>query len=186
MHIDPGQVGGPATQHRVQVRGARRGILRPRGFVPTVTPDRLAGVGGRIVADQPQAMPTRRRGPQIEPGQRQTRGGEVDVAVDKARRDEATVEIDQLGTLELASTNVVAAQPHHDTVADRHRGRVGMGRAVNPAVDQQRCGHLRHAANLRGGDGSTRARPATMRAVHRAEEEPGNQTAAARPAGRPP
>ena len=87
----------------------------------------------------------------------------------KARRDEATVKIDQLDTLELASTSVVAAQPHHDTVADRHRGRVGMGWAVNPAVDQQRCGGSRHAANLRGGDGSVHGTgpPATMPAPWR-------------------
>ena len=102
-------------------------------------------MGRRIVGDQLQAMPARRRSPQVETGHRQPGRGEVDMAVDETRRDETTVEIDDVGTGELASTDIVAAQPHHDAVADRHRGGVGMGRAVNPAVDQQGCAELRHA-----------------------------------------
>src|ERR1700691_2542986 len=95
-------------------------------------------------------MPARRRSPQIETGKRQPGRGEVDVAVHETRRDEATVEIDDVGTGELAATHVVATEPDHHTVADRHGGGVRVGRAVNPAVDQQRCRDLSHAAKPTG------------------------------------
>ena len=62
------------------------------------------------------------------------------MAVDESRRDETAAEIDDIGTGELAPADIVAAQPRHDAVADRHGGGVGMGRAVHPAVDQQRRG----------------------------------------------
>ena len=150
VHIDPGQIGGPITQHRVQFCGGRCRVVRPRRFVPTVTPDRPAGMGRRIVGDQLQAVRARCRRPQIETGKRQPGRGEVDVAVDETRRDEAAVQIDDVGTGELASADVVAAQPDHDTVADCHRGGVRMGRAVNPAVDQQDYRDLSHAAKPTG------------------------------------
>ncbi len=41
VHIDPGQVGGPIAEHGVEVRGGRRGVLRPRRLIPPVAPDRL-------------------------------------------------------------------------------------------------------------------------------------------------
>ena len=145
MHIDAGQVGGPITEQCVEVGGARCGILRPRGFIPTVTPDRLAGMRGGVVGDELQAMALRRRSPQIQPGQRQTGGGEMNVAVDETRRDEAAVEIDHLSIGKLAAADVVATQPCHYSVAERHRGRIGMSRAVHPAVHQQRGGDVRHA-----------------------------------------
>ena len=49
------------------------------------------------------------------------------MAVDEGRRDEAAVEIDDLGVGELGAADVVAAQPGDDAVADGHRGGVGHG-----------------------------------------------------------
>src|SRR5271168_1182486 len=96
-------------------------------------------------------MTAGRRSPQIETGKRQPGRSEVDMAVHETRRDEAIVEIDDVGTGELAATHVVATEPDHDTAADRHRGGVGMGRAVNPTVDQQRCGDVSHAYGVADG-----------------------------------
>ena len=60
------------------------------------------------------------------------------MAVDERGRDEAAVEVDDLGVRELGAADVVAAQPDDDAVADGHRGGVRHGRAVDPAVEQQR------------------------------------------------
>ena len=62
----------------------------------------------------------------------------MDVAVHESRRHEAAVQILDVGTRELAAADVVAAQPRDDITAHRHGGGVGVGRAVHPAVDQQR------------------------------------------------
>ena len=150
VHVDPGQVGGPIAEHRVELCGARRRVLRPRRLVPAVTPQRLAGVGRRVVGDQLQAVRARCRRPQVETGERQPGRGEVDVAVDESRRDEAAVEIDDVGAGELVAPDVVAAQPHHGAVAHRHRGGVGMARAVHPAVEQQGGRDVRHADRTYG------------------------------------
>ena len=95
----------------------------------------------RVVGDELQAVPQRGGGSQVEPGERQAGGGEVDVAVDEGRCDEAAVEIDDLGVGKLGAADVVAAEPRDDAVAHGHRGGVGHGRAVHPAV-QQKGRHL--------------------------------------------
>ncbi len=150
MDVDPGQVGGPGTDDRVEVRGVRRRVLRPRRLVPAVAPDRLAGVGRRVVGDQLQAVLLRRRGAQIKAGERQPGRGEMDVAVDERRCDEAAGEVDDLGMGELVAADVVAAEPDHDTVAHRHRGGVGVRRAVHAAVEQQGNRDVSHAEEPRG------------------------------------
>ena len=76
VHVDTGQVGGPVTEHGVQVGGARRGVLRPRRFVPAVPPHRLAGVGGRVVGDHLQALRARVGRAQVQPAERQAGGGQ--------------------------------------------------------------------------------------------------------------
>ena len=100
-----------------------------------------------------QAVPQRGGRSQIQPGERQAGRGEVDVAVDECRRDEAAVEIDDLGVGELGAADVVAAEPRDDAVAHGHRGGVGHGRAVHPAVEEQG----RHLVGL------ARQRPAARR-----------------------
>ena len=101
------------------------------------------GVVGEQSAGSARASVAARRS---SPAERQAGGGDMDVAVDERRRDETAVEIDDLGVGKHAAADVVAAQPRHDAVADGHRGRVGLGRAVHPAVDQQgyRCGANSH------------------------------------------
>ncbi len=79
-------------------------------------------------------MPQRGRRAQIQPGEGQPGGGEVDVAVDERGRDEGAVEVDDLRVGKLAAPHVVAAEPRDDAVAHRQCGRVGHGRAVYPAV----------------------------------------------------
>ena len=69
----------------------------------------------------------------------------MDVAVHESRRDEAAVEVHHLGAGELTAAHLIAAQPGNETVAHRHGGGVGVARAVDPAVDQQRRGDLSHA-----------------------------------------
>ena len=150
MDVDARQVGGPIAEHRIELCGGWRRVLRPRRLVPAVTPQRLAGVRRRVVGDQLQAVRSRCRRPQVETGEGQPGRGEVDVAVDEGRRDEATVEIDDVCAGELVSGNVVAAQPHHRTVTHRHRRGVGMGRAVHPAVDQHSGRDVSHAAKPTG------------------------------------
>ena len=44
MHVDPGQVGRPITDHAVQVVGARWRRVRPARLVPAVPPDRPGGM----------------------------------------------------------------------------------------------------------------------------------------------
>ena len=70
----------------------------------------------------------------------------MDMAVDERRRDERAIQVDDLGVAELSASDVVAAQPRDNTVADGHRGGVGVGRAVYPAPDKQ----LRHRGSAGG------------------------------------
>ena len=114
-----------------------------------MTPDRLAGVGGGVVRDQLQAVRARGGGAQVQPAERQAGRAQVDMTVHESRRDEATVEVHHLGARELAAAHLIAAQPGNETVAHRHGGGVGVGRAVHPAVYQQR--RRAHRAKLRRG-----------------------------------
>ncbi len=150
VHVDPGQVGGSIAEHGVEVRGAGRGVLRPRRFVPPVAPDRLTGIGRRKVCDQPQAVRQRCRGAQVETGERQPGSGEVDMTVDECGGDEAAGQIDDVGICELVSADVVAAQPDHEAAAHRHCGGVGMAWAVHPAIEQQGGRDLSHADTTYG------------------------------------
>ena len=150
MHVDPGQVCGPVAEHLVEVGGARRCWVRPGRVVPAVAPNRLAGVRRGVVGDQLQAVLSRAGGPQIQSDQRQAGSRQMDVAVNEAGRDEVAVEIDDVSAREFGPAHGVAAQPGDDSVADRHGGRVGMGRAVHPTVGQQ----SRHATGGSGSRGS--------------------------------
>ncbi|CAG6911625.1 hypothetical protein PICSAR104_03149 [Mycobacterium avium subsp. paratuberculosis] len=168
VHVHPGQVGRPVAEHGVQVGGAGRGALRPRRFVPAVSPDRPARVGGGVVGDQLQAVGAGAGRAQIQPAQGQAGGGQMDVTVHEAGRDETAVEVLDVGIGEQAAADVVAAQPGDDTAAEGHRGRVRRRRGVHPAVDQQghRCrsvGHV-HTPKLRAAaPGAATAHPVARR-----------------------
>ena len=138
MDVHAGQVGRPVADHTVQVVGARRRGFRPARLVPAVSPDRAVGMGLRVFADQLQAVSRRGGRAQIEAGERETGAGEVHMAVDEGRRDEGTVEVDDLGVGELGQADVVAAQPGDGAIADGHRGGVRHGRTVDPAGTKQR------------------------------------------------
>ena len=71
------------------------------------------------------------------------------MAVDECGRDEAAVEIDDVGVGKLGQADVVAAQPHDSAIADGHRGGVRHGRAVDPAAPQKR---RQSQSGLRGGN----------------------------------
>ena len=132
MHVDAGQVRGPVSDGSVDVVGGRGGRPRPRGLVPAVRPEQTIRVGAGMFGDQLQAVLERRRSAQIQPGQREAGTHDVNMAVDERGCDERSVQIDDLGVRKLSAADVVAAQPRDDAVADRHRGRIGMGRAVHP------------------------------------------------------
>ena len=65
------------------------------------------------------------------------------MAVDEGRGDERAGEVGHRRVGKLRAADVVAAEPGDDAVTHRHRGRVGHGRAVHPAVEQQRGRHFR-------------------------------------------
>jgi hypothetical protein len=108
----------------------------------------LGGVCPGVVGDEFKAVPQRRGRAQVQPGQRQAGGGEVDVAVDECGCDEAAVEVDHLRAGKLGASDVVVAQPRDDAVAHCHSGGVGHGRAVHPPVEQKgrHCSGLRSTA----------------------------------------
>ena len=161
VDVHTGQVGGPVTDHAVEVVGARRRGFRPARLVPAVPPDRSAGMGLRVFGDQRQAVGHRCGRAQIEAGEREAGRGEVHVAVDECRGDEAAVEVDDVGVGELRPADVVAAQPHDDAVTDGHRGGVGHGRTVDPAAQQER------RQTSRDGAGGAAARRPRRRSLHR-------------------
>ena len=138
MDIDTGKVCGPVADYRVKVVGARRRHIRPPRLVPAVAPDRPVRMGPHEFGDERQAVSCRRRRAQVETGEHQPGRGEMHMAVDERRRNEAAVEIDDLGVGELGEADVVAAQPHDGACADCHRGGVRHGRTVDPAALQKR------------------------------------------------
>ena len=87
-----------------------------------------------VLGDERHAVPRRCGRAQIEAGERETGRGEVHMAVDEGRRDEAAVEVDDLGAGEFGRADVVAAQPDDGAVADGHRGGVRHGRTMDPAA----------------------------------------------------
>jgi hypothetical protein len=56
VDVDAGQIGGPVTEHRVEVGCARWSVVGPRRLVPAVPPDRPALVGGGMVGDHLNAL----------------------------------------------------------------------------------------------------------------------------------
>ena len=112
-------------------------------------------MGLREFGDELQAVPRRCGRAQIEAGEHEAGRGEVHMAVDEGRRDEAAVEIDDLGVGELGQADVVAAQPDDGAIADGHRGGVRHGRTVDPAAREQR---RQAQSGLGGNAGARRAR----------------------------
>ena len=70
----------------------------------------------RVVGDESQQVRHRGGAAQIQTDHGQPGRGDVDVAVDECRSDEAAVEIDDVGVGELRAPDVVGAEPHHDPV----------------------------------------------------------------------
>ena len=66
-------------------------------------------MSGCMLGDQAKAMLLGRGRSQVQSGDQQAGGGQVDVTVDERRRDEGPVEVDDLGVTELAAAHVVAA-----------------------------------------------------------------------------
>ncbi len=113
-------------------------------------PDRPVRIGPHEFGDEREAVSCRSRRAQVETGEHQPGRGEMHMAVDERRRNEAAVEIDDLGVGELGEADVVAAQPHDGACADCHRGGVRHGRTVDPAALQKR-GQLSRACEAMPG-----------------------------------
>ena len=112
MDVDTGKVCGPVADYRVEVGGARRRHIRPPRLVPAVAPDRPVRIATARIRRRArrqcraEVAARRSRPASVKPGR-----GEMHVAVDERRRDEAAVEIDDVGVGELRAADVVAAQP---------------------------------------------------------------------------
>ena len=151
MDVHTGKVGGPVTDHAVELLGARRRGFRPARLVPAVRPDGSVGMGLRVFGNQLQTVGRRCGVAQIEAREREAGRGEVHVAVDECRCDEGAIEVDDVGVGKFGQADVVAAQPRNSAVTDGHRGGVRHGRAVDPATPQQ---GRQSQSRLRGGNAS--------------------------------
>ncbi|SHW51934.1 Uncharacterised protein [Mycobacteroides abscessus subsp. abscessus] len=138
VHVDPGQVGGPAAEDAVEVSGGRDDALGPAGFVPAVAPDDAVRVLRGVFGQQGQQVWQRRRGTEVEPDHGEPGGGQVHVAVDERRRHERALEVDDGGVGVQRPADVIGTEPGHHAVADRDRGGVGRRRAVDTTAQQQR------------------------------------------------
>ncbi len=138
VDVDPGQVGGPSptASSRSAVLGRRP--FGPAGFVPAVSPDRRRrdgrGRSRRAAAGSAVSEVACRRSSPIRVSPVAVRWTWLST---KAGATKPPSRSTICGVGELCAADVVAAQPRHDTVAHRHRGRVGHGRAVHPAVEQE-------------------------------------------------
>ena len=130
---------GRRVGHRRRCRGRR--CLARRARASRIRPSRVPRSdrrgARRVVADEFEAVSQRCGVSQVEAGQCQAGGGEVDVTVDECGCHKAAVEVDHLRIRKLLAPNVIAAEPRDDAVAYRHRGRVGHGGAVHPPVEEE-------------------------------------------------
>ena len=145
VDVDPGEIGRQGADDAVDLGGGQR--ARPVGVIPSVSPHRLVGMGAHVGRDQSQAVLRAFGGAEVQPGQAQTGGSQVNVAVDESRSDERAVEVDDLRAGELRSPHGVAAQPGHYAIANGHGGGIRVRRAIDPPAEQQ-CGHKGQCASV--------------------------------------
>ena len=122
MHIDTRKIGGQPSDDRIDVARTERPPPGPCAVIPPVPPHRSARVGHHVLGDQCHAVFATRGSPQIQSGELQTGGGQVDMRVDERRCDKRAVKIDSLGVGELRPPHRVVPQPSDHPVAHRHRG----------------------------------------------------------------
>ena len=118
-----------ATHHKLQVAvhaigdAALRQIVRCWQAVeerlPSVPPDDAPGRGRGGRAHETQQLLDPGGVPQVDPAERQARGGEVHVTVDEARSDRAAVHVDahRMGR----GLGGIVAHPHHAPAAHQQR-----------------------------------------------------------------
>ncbi|SLE33586.1 Uncharacterised protein [Mycobacteroides abscessus subsp. massiliense] len=67
MHVNAGEVNGPAGCRRVELGGGQRTAIRPPRFVPAMAPDHLVGMLPRVCGQPVQALFARGHIREVEP-----------------------------------------------------------------------------------------------------------------------
>ena len=96
------------AEQAVEVGGGGSGPVLPPRFVPPVTPDGPVGMAAGVVADAPQHVIVRRRGPKVEAHQCEPGGGDVDDRTGLVGRELLQLLLDDDDTMRVV---VIARRP---------------------------------------------------------------------------
>ncbi|CAO0826804.1 hypothetical protein SMICM17S_08454 [Streptomyces microflavus] len=139
VHVDPGQVQGPAAGRLVELGARGVALLGPPCGVPAVPEEDVGcGVPVRERTDEAEGFGERAGAGEVESGQGQAGRGGVDVGVGERRGDQGALQVDDF--VDAGGEGVggpFGSHPGDMPAFDDHRGREGVGRAVDVSPAQQ-------------------------------------------------